>query len=151
MKIVELKEKQIKGFSSRTTNAREMNPQTSKIGALHQKFDKEVTVDYKNGARVYGVYFDYESDYSGEYSVLAGADQIEKTTANNLETVVLPGGTYMVFAAKGEVPQIVIETWGKIWQYFSAGISQYQRSYCTDFEFYKSQHEIEIYISVTQT
>ena len=148
MKIVQLDEKQIKGISIRTTNANEMNPETSKIGALHQQFDEKVPINYKNGARVYGVYYNYESDYSGEFSVLAGSDQIDKTLTNNLENVSIPSGTYMAFEAKGEVPQVVIETWSKIWDYFSQEDAQYQRAYTTDFEFYKNWNEVEIYIAV---
>ena len=125
-----------------------MNPETSKIGALHQKFDATVPVNYKDGARVYGVYYNYESDHTGTFSVLAGADRVDKKIAKNLATVTLPGGTYMVFEAAGEVPQIVIETWSKIWTYFSTGEVKYRRSYTTDFEFYKNQHEIEIYIAI---
>lgn len=148
MKIIQLDEKQITGISIRTTNAREMNPETSKIGALHRQFDEKVPVDYKSGARVYGVYYNYESDYSGEFSVLAGTDQIDKTLIDNLESISVASGTYMVFEAKGEVPQIVIETWSKIWNYFSKEDAQYQRAYTTDYEFYKNQNEIEIYIAV---
>ena len=148
MKIVKLEEKQIRGLSIRTSNAKEMNPQTAKIGALHQQFDAEISVDYKNGARVYGVYYNYESDHTGDFSVLAGVDQIAGTRAENLESITLPAVTYMVFEATGEVPQIVIETWAKIWEYFSSENSQFQRSYITDFEFYKNRHEVEIYIGV---
>ena len=148
MKIVELESKQIKGISTRTTNAGEMNPQTAKIGALHQKFDETVSVNYKEGARVYGVYYNYESDHAGAYSVMAGADRLEQKIAAKLETLTLPAGTYMVFAAEGEVPQVVIETWSKIWGYFSSGDAPYQRNYTTDFEFYKNQNEIEIYIAL---
>ena len=148
MKIVQLEAKQINGISIRTSNANEFNPKTAKIGGLHQKFDEEVSVNYQNGARVYAVYYNYESNHQGEYSVLAGADRIDSTQAENLETVLIPGGTYMVFEAKGEVPQVVIETWMKIWEYFSKEDSEYQRTYTTDFEFYKNQNEIEIYIAV---
>jgi len=44
--------------------------------------------------------------------------------------------------------QVIIETWGKIWEYFSNEDSQYKRVYRTDFEYYKDQNEIEIYISI---
>ena len=148
MNIVKLEERKIKGLSIRTSNAKEMNPQTAKIGALHLQFDAKVSVNYKNGARVYGVYYNYESDHTGEFSVLAGADKIENTQAENLETITLPAGTYMVFEATGEMPQVVIETWVKIWEYFSSANKEYQRNYIIDFEFYKSQHEVEIYIGV---
>jgi len=39
-------------------------------------------------------------------------------------------------------------TWSKIWEYFANKNSQYKRAYKTDFEYYKNQHEIEIYISI---
>ena len=150
MKIVQLNEKQITGISIRTTNANEINPQSSKIGVLHQKFDATVPVNYKEGARVYGVYYDYESDHNGEFSVLAGADQVERNIAEHLEAITLPAGAYMVFEAKGKVPEIVIETWANIWAYFAQSGIDYMRSYKTDFEYYKNQSEVEIYISVKE-
>ncbi len=56
MKLVEIDEKRIIGLNTRTTNAKEMNPSTARIGSLWQEFDTKVDVDYKNGNRVYGVY-----------------------------------------------------------------------------------------------
>jgi predicted transcriptional regulator YdeE len=72
MKIEVIDEKQIYGLSVRTTNTNEMNPETAKIGKTWQKFDSEVSVDYQGGERVYGVYYDYESDANGKFTVLAG-------------------------------------------------------------------------------
>ena len=148
MKIIQFDGKKITGISIRTTNANEMNPARAKIAALYQEFDKKITVDYKNGARVYGVYYNYESDASGEYSVMAGTDQPGETSGDGIETLVIPRGHYMVFAAKGDMPQVVIDTWGKIWRYFSAEGVSHPRAYTTDFEFYKNQQEIEIHIAV---
>lgn len=147
MKIVQREERTISGFSIRTTNANEMSPDTAKIGTLHQYFDINTTVDYELGARLYGVYFDYESDASGEFSVLSGADKVDSST-ETLEQVILAAGEYMIFEAKGEMPQVVIETWMKVWDYFSDENSPHQRAYTTDFEFYKSQDEVEVYISI---
>ena len=79
---------------------------------------------------------------------MAGADQIEGTQAENLEAITLRADTYMVFEATSEMPQCVIETWVKIWGYFSSANKEYQRNYIIDFEFYKNQHEVEIYIGV---
>jgi hypothetical protein len=53
-----------------------------------------------------------------------------------------------VFSAQGQVPQIVFETWGKVWSYFSSEDCTHTRAYVTDFEFYKSQDEIEIHIGI---
>lgn len=148
MKFLQINEKLINGISIRTTNANEFNPETAKIGGLYQDFDKKVPVDYKNGARVYGVYYNYESDHSGQFSVMAGTDKLSESSKEPLEQVSLTKGDYLVFEAKGEVPQVVIETWGEIWDYFSNTDAEYQRAYTTDFEYYKSQDEIEIHISV---
>ena len=144
MKVINIDKKVIHGISTRTTNTNEMNPKTAKIGALWQKFDKEVPVDYQHGERVYGVYYDYESDANGEFSVLAGCDG----EGENLEEVTIERGKYLLFEASGEMPQVVIETWGKIWEYFSDETSEFKRAYKTDFEYYKSGNDIEIFISI---
>ncbi len=148
MTIIQFDGKKITGLSIRTSNANEMNPALAKIAALYQAFDKKMTVDYKNGARVYGVYYNYESDASGEYSVMAGTDQPGETSGDGIETLIIPHGPYMVFAARGDMPQVVIDTWGKIWRYFSAEGVGHQRAYTKDFEFYKNQQEIEIHIAI---
>ena len=146
MKLIETEEKKISGLSIRTTNANEMSPDTAKIGALHQRFDEVVSVDYQNGSRVYGVYFDYESDASGEFSVLAGTDKVA-SSKQELEEIVLSAGKYLVFSGKGDMPQTVIDVWGEIWAYFSAE-AEYERAYTYDYEFYKSQDEVDVYIAV---
>lgn len=134
MKLVTVEEKTISGISVRTRNANEFNPQTARIGALYQEFDKKVPVDYKSGARVYGVYYDYESDHNGEFSVLAGTDRLATSPGLALKQVMLTRGVYLMFEAKGQVPQVVIETWTKIWDYFADEASEYKRTYSTDFE-----------------
>jgi len=148
MKLVEIDEKRIIGLLARTTNAKEMDPSTGKIGPLWKEFDDKVKVDYKDGNRVYAVYFDYESDVSGEYSILAGTDQLDANTTAQLETIVIQSGKYILFTAKGDIPGIVFETWARVWEYFSKKDAEHERLYTTDFEYYKSQNEIEIYIAV---
>jgi len=147
MKIVEVDEKKIYGISVRTANANEMNPETAKIGKAWQKFDREVSVNYQAGERVYGVYYDYESDANGEFSVLAGTE----TPNDSLEQVTILKGKYLVFEGKATSLdddariQAVIDTWGKVWGYFGGEKSEYGRAYKTDFEHYKNQTDINIY------
>ncbi len=147
MQLVTVNEKIISGLSIRTRNALEMNPETAQIGKLIQRFDQNIRVNFKEGARVYSVYFDYESDVSGEYTMLAGADRIE-SSKEVLQEVTIRAGTYLMFSGCGEVPQMVIDTWSTIWQYFSDPKAAHQRAYTTDFEFYPSQHAVEIYIAI---
>jgi len=147
MKILQIEEQNIYGLSVRTTNADEMNSDKARIGALWQVFDDKVSIDYKNGSRVFGVYYNYESDAHGEFTVLAGSNQLDDSV-KDLEHVVIPSGKYLVFEAKGEVPQVVIDVWGEIWRYFDSESSEYQRTFTADFEYYKNQNEIEICIAV---
>ena len=150
MRIEEIEEKIIYGISTRTKNSNEMNPKTAKIGAIWQKFDSTVEVNYKDGERVYGVYYNYESDANGEFDVLAGYE----TPDDKLDKVTIKKGKYLVFDKTFEQTddntriEAIIETWGRIWEYFSNENSQHKRAYKTDFEYYKGQNEIEIYISI---
>lgn len=148
MKTVNIEEQTIHGLSIRTTNASEMNPDTAKIPSLYQTLDSNIAIDYKNGERVYAVYYNYASDAHGEFSVLAGSPQAVQHTSAELDCVTITKGQYLLFAAKGDIPQIVIATWIKVWNYFAQPDCPYQRAYTTDFEFYKNQHELEIYIAV---
>ena len=150
MRVEEIEEKLIYGISTRTKNANEMNPETAKIGAIWNKFDSTVEVNYKDGEKVYGVYYNFESDANGEFDVLAGYE----TLNDKLDTVKIQKGKYLVFNKVFDETddntriQAVIETWGKIWEYFSDENSKYKRKYETDFEYYKTQNEIEIFISI---
>ena len=125
-----------------------MNPTLGKIPQLWVQFDRNVQVDYPNGNRVYGVYYNYESDASGEFSVLAGTDQADCKSSIELEYVKIHKGKYLVFHAEGPMPQVVLETWGKIWDYFSNKDTEHKRAYTTDFEYYLSESEIKIFISL---
>ena len=151
MRIEEIEEKTIYGISTRTKNADEMNPETAKIGTIWHKFDTAVEVNYKDGERVYGIYYNYESDENGEFDVLAGYE----VPNNKLDNIKIQKGRYLVFNKTFEETddntrvEAIIETWGKIWEYFSNEDSQYKRIYKTDFEYYKGKNEIEIYISVS--
>ena len=60
-----------------------MNPETAKIGAICQKFDNTIDVNYKDTERVYGVYYNYKSDATGEFDVLAGYE----TSNDKLDSV----------------------------------------------------------------
>lgn len=147
MHLIHINAKTIFGLSARTNNTNESHPASGKIGPLVQKFDQSVKVNYAAGGRVYSVYYHYESDVSGDYSVLVGADAIE-SSSEALEQVKIEPGNYLVFAGTGEVPQVVIDTWTQIWRYFSSDNCAHTRAYTTDFEFYKSQQEIEVFIAV---
>lgn len=150
MRVEEIEDKLIYGIATRTKNSDEMKQESAKIGTIWQEFDATVEVNYKEGQRVYGVYYNFESDANGEFDVLAGYE----VSNINLDNVKIQKGKYLVFSKifqennDAARVQAIIETWGKIWEYFLNEDSQYKRVYTTDFEYYKCPNEIEIYISI---
>ncbi len=144
MKQVELESKTIHGLKIRTTNAKEMSPETAQIATLWGAFFEKIMPNVPEGTAGYGVYTNYESDATGAFDVLAGTE-VEIAGSEN---VTLRSGKYLCFEAKGTLPQAVIETWAEIWHYFAAEDCPYRRVYETDFEQYLSESEAEIYIGV---
>jgi len=144
MTKVTQKSKTIYGLKVRTTNEKEMNPQTAKIGALWGEYFAKILPTLPEGTQGYGVYANYESDAFGEFDVFAGSD----IANDRLEKVTLEEGNYLCFKTNGELPQAVIETWGEIWAYFSDEHCKEVRAYKTDYELYLNESEAEIYIGV---
>jgi len=147
MELKIVSEKTINGISTRTNNAAEMSP-NGKIPGLWKTFDESVPVDYKNGERVYGAYFNYESDHNGMFTVLAGFDGQSYPTGANIEQIIIPKAKYLVFTHTGEMPQIAIDAWTEVWEYFSNDDSEHQRLFTTDFEYYPNGNEIKVHIAV---
>jgi len=138
--------KTIKGLKARTKNSDEMNISTQKIAPLWKRFYTEILPKLEENATVYSVYHNYEYDASGEYDVLIGTDKLEVT--DEMSSVILEEGRYLMFPVRGELPQAITQTWKEIWHYFDDESVDERRNFVTDFELYKSQDEVEIYIGV---
>ena len=148
MEVKQLASKTLTGLKVTTCNANEMNSGTANIAELWQKFGEQFTDKLTPDTKVYGVYTNYESDLTGDFDVIACCDN----TALNLNDAVkitTQAGRYLVFSAQGEMPDVVIDLWGEIWQYFSSDDCRYTRTYTSDFEYYKSENEVEIAIAIT--
>jgi len=146
IKKIEIQAKTIKGLQVRTTNSDEMNPDTQKIAPLWGRVFHEILPTLSKDAMVYGVYDNYESDAHDTYDLLVGADVMEMT--DEMRTVDIKEGKYLVFPVKGELPQAIIDTWQQIWAYFDDPSIDERRAYETDFEKYLSEDEVEIVIGV---
>lgn len=151
MQLVSLQETPLLGLTTRTTNHAETSPQSAKIGQLWQAFFESAQLSTMLNSPMYGVYYDYESNMVGEYSVLVGkaidtppdVGKLGKFTA-----LTLSAGRYLKFSAEGDMPRCVIDLWREIWDFFALENCQYQRRYHTDFEVYISAVAVEIYIGV---
>lgn len=147
---IEIKEKIILGLATRTNNENEQSPVNGKLFKLWGDFfEKDLTNTIPKQIKdspMYGVYSSYESDYNGDYTVTVGMEVLSNDNTSQYSEVKIKSGKYLVFKNKGQMPKVVVDTWKEIWEYFQN--DNIKRKYTTDFELYKSQDEVEIYISV---
>lgn len=132
----------VTGFKVRTQNRDEFNQETAKLPNLWQQF---YSSNLATNTSVFGVYSGYEADANSPYTVTVGITGAEQSI--ELNNININSGNYLVFQGKGTMPLTVIETWQRVWNYFTED-SAYQRCFMTDFEAYSNGDEIAIYIGV---
>ena len=132
----------VTGLTVRTQNSDEFNQETAKLPNLWQQFYASNPIP---NTPIFGVYSGYESDANGFYNATVGNNNDNQR--DELSTVKINSGNYLVFQGKGQMPQTVIETWKRVWDYFAVENS-YQRCFMTDFEEYENSDEVAIYIGV---
>ena len=59
----------------------------------------------------------------------------------------IEAGRYLVFTGQGEMPQMVVDTWMRVWNYF-ADNPQVQRRFGTDFEAYERPDQVAVHVGV---
>ena len=66
-----------------------------------------------------------------------------------MSTLTIPRSKYLVFTGNGELPGVVVQTWGAVWQYFEQEARD-KRAYTVDFERYDQREpsRVEIYVAV---
>lgn len=146
------------GITARTNNAAEMDPKRAKIGSMMQRFFSEKIFNKipnrKNPGVTFSVFTNYESDFNDDYTYFLGEEVMSLKPAEGLEQLIIPAQTYTQFTAgPGQMPQVVIDMWQKIWR-MSSGILGGERAYIADFEIYDERSKnpkqaiVDIYIGV---
>ncbi|CEG57935.1 GyrI-like domain-containing protein [Legionella fallonii] len=152
--LVQINEFLVAGLSVRTINSDEFNPGKAKLSKLWDDFfstNMANSIPYRTpNSPIFGVYSNYSSDASDFYTVTAGVNISQEMGDLEFNTVAIQSGDYLVFRDKGLIPEIVIRTWGRIWEYF-ADDNAPQRRFGTDFELYVSTDEIAIYIGINNS
>ena len=119
----------------RTHNIKENTAE--KIGQLWQNNFAKLT---KNEP-YYGVYLNYESDFTGYYDVAVAQ---ESKPAGSFSTIEIEDLTwYEIFPTTGKS---VVQTWQHIWNKEKQGLLK--RAYKVDFEKYYPNGKVDIYISI---
>lgn len=91
----------------------------------------------------YGLYYEYESDYKGDYTLGVAIE------GKNEASIVIPQDTkYEIFKVNTHEEQGIFNTWNEIWKKEEEG--QLKRAYTYDFEKYYPDGNIDIYIAVKE-
>lgn len=125
------------GIAIRTTNQNKQAAQD--MTALWQQFfAKHIfeKIPNKLNTHIVSIYTDYQSDYTGAYTAILGAE------VSSLDTIpegmvgrTFPEQKFQTFLAKGCMPDAVVATWQSIWQQDE----QLNRAYTYDYELYTEQ------------
>jgi len=147
MKVKYLEKFYVAGITIRTNNVTELDETTAQIPQLWQRYvDENIegkTLNKSKSLAMYGVYNKYEKDVNSDYDYTIGVEVTKPKNAITIEK-----DRYLVFSKKGEFPEVVIDAWHDVWNYFNSTECEYERAYNYDFEKYEKEDEVEIYISI---
>ena len=147
--IVEMPSKTMAGISVRTTN--ENMQAVNDIGKLWEEFwNKNIfSLTEKKNKKIYGVYTDYEGDFTKPYIFYACCEVESKENSNSEFSVIsVPESKYAKFSIRGSYDESVEKLWSEIWK------TELDRKYTYDFEVYHNDGNepenqlLEIYIAV---
>ena len=145
----------VAGIAVRTRNSEEMNPAVARLGGLWNRFfsqswERKLPSRGDDG-RIFGVYSGYESNEHGAFDVTAGVavaePELVQRTVPDAHHIDIEAGDYLVFSGEGDMPQMVIDTWVRIWHYFAEN-PQVQRRFGTDFEAYEGPDKVAIHVGI---
>lgn len=154
--IVSKEEMFIIGISEVTKNQDEMSG-SGKIGGLWNRFFAEGIIEKipnkKEPANILAVYTDYESDETGKYRILIGAEVKDPNTVPDGMTLrKIPKGNYTKFTSEtGSIGEVAVAVWQKIW---SSSELKSKRAFQSDFELYDQRSanpnaaQIDVFIGI---
>lgn len=140
------------GITTRTNN--KDGQATIAINNLWQRFFEEAVgeaIPAKDGEAIYAVYHSYDGDHEADYSLTIGCrvKTDDFALADGLDSIFVEGGNYAMFAAQGEQPKALLDTWQSIWK------TDMKRTFKTDVEIYgprffeEGLHEVLVCVGVT--
>lgn len=110
-----------------------------KIGKMWERTNQKLK---QHSTSIYGVYYDYESNYKGDYSLSVAIEENIGTSLINLPD----NDKYEIFKVDTTDEQGIFNTWSKIWEQEESGLLA--RKYSYDFEKYYPNGHVEIHIAI---
>ncbi len=160
IRVVTIPERLIAGVQIQTTCQ-----DGAAIAAIHQLWQRvlqEKLLDHipnKASKHLYCAYFYHNPDTISQYTYVIGYEVISiDNISPPLKHFTLPAGDYLYTQATGKAPEIVQQTWPKIWQ--KSKDDRLPFAYTVDFEIYtqgdylgSNKHEttVEIYSSIKKS
>lgn len=105
-------------------------------------------IQYKKDKNIFGLYTEYEGDFTNPYMFYACCEVTENNEDFDLTTIRVPGGKFAKFSVTGNSQKVIGPLWETIWN------TDLDRTYIADYEIYHSdftdpnQQLIEIYIGI---
>jgi predicted transcriptional regulator YdeE len=147
-------EARVVGIQAQTSSLLEADPATAAVPGLWRRFQDERLGDRipgRVGARTTcAVYSDYQDAGDGErrFSALVGAEATEAgDPPAGLDTVTVPAGDYLVFAARGPMPAALAATWERIAEFFEH--APVTRAFTADLEVhYPAGSAVDVFVAI---
>jgi predicted transcriptional regulator YdeE len=147
-------EARVVGIQAQTSSLLEADPATAAVPGLWRRFQDERLGDRipgRAGARTtFAVYSDYQDAGDGErrFSCLVGAEATEAgDPPAGLDTVTVPAGDYLVFAARGPMPAALAATWERIAEFFEH--APVTRAFTADLEVhYPAGSAVDVFVAI---
>lgn len=146
MAVIEKPSFRLMGIECKTRNHPDAAPQD--IPELWNRFFSENVlgqIPEKTSDEVVCLYCEYEGDFTMPYTCVIGCPTGAHEAPPGLVVKTIPQAAYAVFKAEGELPQSIIDAWGRIWT------TDLDRTYTGDFEVYpdfNGSNDVKIFIAV---
>jgi predicted transcriptional regulator YdeE len=145
-------EARVVGIQAPTSSLLEADPATAAVPALWRRFEADRLGDRipdRAGTRTTcAVYSDYQGDGGRRFRCLVGAEVTGSgEVPAGMAAVTVPAGDYLVFAARGPMPEALAATWARIAEFF--GHAPLARAFTADLEVhYPAGSAVDVFVAV---
>jgi predicted transcriptional regulator YdeE len=148
-------EARVVGIQAQTSSLLEADPVTAAVPELWRRFEADGLagrVPDRAGTRTTcAVFSDYEGDGDGwRFRCLVGVEATgEGEVPAGMAAATVPAGDYLVFAARGPMPEALAATWARVAEFFEH--APLARAFTADLEVhYPAGSAVDVFVAVAQ-